>query len=307
MIITRLRGGLGNQLFQYACGRALSLRTDNPQKLDIEGYERAANGDTPRSYLLSHFNIIEDIATLDEIRRLKYPFGIASKAWRYASTKFLRRFNTGYIPRYMHAKGDIYLDGFWQTELYFADTETTIRKELTLKDPLGATAQTFADQIVAAKKNGVTTVSLHVRRGDVARDAFKNPYYGITTPAYYKKALAALVEKLAARAGNGENAARQNIRIFVFSDGIEWTKENIDIPFPTTYVDGGDASNKIADYEDLALMSMCDHNIVANSSFSWWGAWLNPNPEKIVIAPKDWIRTNKHRHKDTVPSSWIRV
>lgn len=302
MIITRLSGGLGNQLFQYAYGRALSLRSNNPLKLDIEGLIRSAKGDTPRPYQLSHFAIHADIATPEEIAKLKYPFGIISKGWRYASVKFLRRFNVGFEPRtFSHFEriakkgGNVYLYGFWQTERYFAEAADTLRADFTLKERLGAPAQTFADKIVAAKRDGIATVSLHVRRGDVARDAMKNPYYGITTPEYYSSALTAIAERL--------GPAASNMQIFVFSDGIKWTRQNISIPYPVAYVEGAG----IADYEELFLMSLCDHNIIANSSFSWWGAWLNPNPAKIVIAPKRWIRKRQKQHIDICPSTWLRI
>lgn len=302
MIISRLSGGLGNQLFQYAYGRALSLRSGSPLKLDIDGLVRSAKGDTPRPYLLSHFNIQAEIATIDEIRRLKYPLGIVSKGWRYASTKILRKFNVGFEPglfaRYARraAKGgDIYLYGFWQTERYFEGAEDAVRADLTLKDPFGPAAAGIFAKINSAKRDGFMTISLHVRRGDVARDAMKNLYFGISTPEYYARAFDYLKSRF----------SQLSIKpmVFVFSDDIEWAKQNISMPYPATYVEGAG----IADYEDLVLMSSCDHHIIANSSFSWWGAWLDVSPNKIVIAPKEWIRKKRRQHRDTVPSSWIRV
>jgi Glycosyl transferase family 11 len=304
MIILTLKGGLGNQLFQYACGRAICLRTGNSMKLDASGYEKTRNSDTPREYVLSKFNIHnEQIASESEIQRSKYPHGIFSKLYRRIRTK-IGLFNVGFVPRILYKKGDAYLDGYWQTEKYFLDQAPTIRKELTLKNPLGQSAQHFDDLIVTQKN----------RRGDVARDAWKNMYYGITTPEYYRRALIALTERIGASAGhtavddvNNKTILnlpeKQPLHIFVFSDDIEWVKQNIPIPFSTTYIQGAG----IADYEELTLMSRCDHHIIANSSFSWWGAWLNPNPEKIVIAPKQWIRKRQWQHKDICPPEWVRV
>jgi hypothetical protein len=290
MIIINLKGGIGNQMFQYACGKALSLRNGEPIKLDITGYERTRNSDTPREYSLSYFNIsATDIASDDEIRSLKYSLGIVSKGWRLVKVRILRQFNTGWNPRILSKKGGLYLDGFWQSERYFLDRADTIRSEFTLKNALGDEASRVADEI----KKCPLSVSLHVRRGDVVRNAATNPYYGICTPEYYSKALSAMAQKVGS----------EDFRVFVFSDDIDWVKENIVIPGPTSYV----SCPKIPDYKELALMSMCKHNIIANSSFSWWGAWLNKNQDKIVIAPKEWIQRNKRWHKDTVPKSWIRI
>jgi hypothetical protein len=290
MIITKLKGGLGNQMFQYACGRALSLRNKDQLKLDISGYERQGT-DTPRSYSLSHFKIKETtIATPGEISKIA--FSIKDMLRR----KLLRDFNIGWKKNIILKKGDIYLDGFWQTEKYFSDVGDAIKKEFTLTNPLGKNAAAIAEMISSEQSAQSTpSVSVHIRRGDVARDAATNPYFGCTPPEYYSRALQYLAERI------------KNFRVFVFSDDIEWVTKNIAIPYPTTYVSSNDPARQIPDYEELALMSLCDHNIIANSSFSWWGAWLNPRMDKIVIAPKKWIQRGEKIHKDTVPPSWIRL
>ncbi len=277
MIITKLKGGLGNQLFQYAYGRNLELKGKNIL-FDISFYAgNKAKTDTARNFKLNSFNIKTKAKFSDD----RHPF-------------------LDFIDRIL-----IYLNlsdgGFWQSEKYFIDHADIIREEFTLKEPLGTSAQNLAYIVLGAKKNSAT-VSLHVRRGDVARDAWKNPYYGITTPEYYKNAIEVLAEKIGATDAT-KNSFAPSIHIFVFSDDIEWVKQNIKIPFPTTFVQGND----IADYEELTLMSMCDHHIIANSSFSWWGAWLNPNPDKIIIAPKQWIRKKQRQHKDICPVNWSRV
>jgi hypothetical protein len=295
MIITRLNGGLGNQMFQYACGRALALRNRDSLKLDISGYGagRSNGTDTPRKYSLSHFNIEEDIASENEITKARYPLGAVSKYSDIFRKKILRQFNVGFIPKIFHSKtagSSFYLDGFWQSEKYFADWADEIRREFTLKKAMSPAARAIANAM--ASNNGNTpSVSIHIRRGDVARDAATNPYYGIATPEYYSKALQYITKKTG------------TFRVFVFSDDIEWTKKNIAIPYPTTYVSGA----TIPDYEEMILMGMCDHNIVANSSFSWWGAWLNQNPGKIVVAPAVWSKRNKKWHTDTVPKTWTRL
>jgi hypothetical protein len=254
--------------------------------LDLSNYAKSSGIDTSRQYGLGNFNITENIATNDEISKLKYPQGVFSVYYKKIRTK-LHLFNISFVPRMIKKKGDIYLDGYWQTEKYFVDFAEQIRKDLTLKNPFSNDAKAFSDQIKSTKPS----VSMHMRRGDYANDKNTNRYWGTCNNEYYFKALNYLVSKVGA-----------NMHVFVFSDDIEWVKKNISIAYPTTYVSSPD----IADYEEMSLMSMCDHNIIANSSFGWWGAWLNKNPGKIVVAPKRWTTKGNFAFRDIVPASWIR-
>ena len=314
MIITNLKGGLGNQIFQYATGRALLLRqndmtknkvsskrnnnakinisetntiTDN-LKLDITGYSSSNGIDTLRHYALSVFNIKADIATVDEIKKIKYPFGIISKGWRYFRVKFLRQFNIKFVKRIYNCKGSIYLDGFFHSEKYFLDYENEIRKDLTLVNPMGLKSKEVSDKI----KNINNSVSLHVRRGDYVTEKTTNKHHGTCSPEYYSKALDYIVSKI----GN-------DINIFVFSDDIEWVKVNMPLKYNCTYV----SSPEIRDYEELVLMSKCKNNIIANSSFSWWGAWLNQNRDKIVVTPSRWVMDGQSNYKDMIPETWHKI
>ena len=291
MILINLKGGLGNQLFQYATGRALSLRNDNKLKLDITGYSKNNNIDTVRHYALSPFDIKAEIASAAEIKKLKYPFGLISKGWRFFKTTALRIFNISFNPKIFYSKKPLYLDGFFQTERYFIDKEDEIRKDLTLKDSLSPRALEVLSKINSCPNS----VSLHVRRGDYVSDKSTNLHHGTCDPSYYTKA----VEYMSTKIGN-------NIHIFVFSDGIEWAKENIKFPYETSYV-SPIKSTPLDEIEELILMSKCKHNIIANSSFSWWGAWLNQNRDKIVIAPKRWVLMGEKNYKDIIPSTWHRI
>jgi len=292
-------------MFQYACGRALALRNENDDlKLDISGYSRQHPGDAFRTYSLSNFAIAENIADENEIVKAHYPFGTLSKYTEIFRKKILRQFNVGFVPYILRKKTagrTIYLDGFWQSEKYFADFADDIRREFTLKKPLGVAARTIANAMDSRNGNS-PSVSIHIRRGDIVDDGGKSGLFGIATPEYYSRALIHVAEKLTAH-------GVKNFRVFVFSDDIEWTKKNLVIPYPTTYVSGTLENGKpaIADYEEIILMSLCSHNIIANSSFSWWGAWLNKNPEKIVIAPIRWSTNHENWHTETVPVSWIRI
>lgn len=287
MIIVNLKGGLGNQMFQYACGRALSLRHNNrPLKLDTFGLERANKvGDIYRPYTLSHFNIQENLATEMEIKMLKYPFGIFSKIRRYTRAKVLRKFYTEFIPDVLHWSGDIYLDGFWQSEKYFKDVESVIRTDFTLRTPLLEDAKEVKTKIV----NASCPVSIHVRRGDYVN----SPMHDTQNISYYDEAVRRMLELF------------PHSHFFVFSDDISWVQKNISFPTEATFV----SFFLLKDYEELFLMSLCHHHIIANSTFSWWGAWLNESREKVVFAPKKWVNgpANYKKFKDIIPESWIRI
>lgn len=293
MIIIRFKGGLGNQLFQYACGRSLLINQSEIESvrnllLDITWYGIPISHDTPRKFLLNKFNTIGSIASLKEIIRIKYPYGYISRISRFIKIRIFRKGNPSFTDKFLNKKGDIYLDGFFQTEKYFADQAQTIRKELTLKNPLSRPALKIQNDIM----NSNNSVSLHIRRGDYVENAKTNQYHGTCSLGYYSKALEYITNKIG-----------RDINIFVFSDDIDWVKNNLKFDFPTTYV----SSKEIPDYEELILMSKCKHNIIANSSFSWWGAWLNNNSGKIVIAPKRWANKDEDSFKDIIPSSWIKI
>jgi hypothetical protein len=299
MVIAKLKGGLGNQMFQYAYGRAFALRKKDTLKIDITSYKQKST-DTPREYSLSHFMIDAgiSIANDNEIRVAQYPHGRLSKYQQIFSQKILRRFNVGWNPRYFSSKmlavKHNYLDGFWQSHKFFESISPIIQNEFKLRESFQPEAQKVADLIQNSKQQNISAISIHVRRGDVARDAKTNPYYGICTPEYYTKAI------------NCVRAKYPNLRFFVFSDDIDWVKQNIPLPrtdSETVFV----SRPEITDYEELILMSQCSHNIIANSSFSWWAAWLNQNPHKTVIAPKEWITKHKNWHTDTIPPSWTRI
>lgn len=295
MIIVNIKGGLGNQLFQYAAGRALLLRRnrrngkEDELKIDIGGYEKQNLINTQRRYLLSKFNINAGIASIEEINRIKYPNGIISKIYSYIRRKIFRQFNIGFNNSIFNSTDPLYLDGFFQTEKYFNDAEIEIRKEITLRNPLSTESKMILVQI---NEHSNISISLHIRRGDYINDRKTNLHHGICSIEYYYNALKHITSKLG-----------ENVKVFMFSDDITWVQQNIVLKYPTIYV----SVLGIPDYEELILMSSCKHNIISNSSFSWWGAWLNPNPNKIVISPKKWSLKNIRSRKDITPAKWIKI
>jgi hypothetical protein len=286
MIILQLKAGLGNQMFQYAFGKALAIQNNDVLKMDLIECIRT---DNPLwKYRLGVFVLEQNFASPEEAGLLQFPRGELSRFYFKLRTK-LGLFNIGFVPRFTKKKGNVYLNGFWQTEKYFKDFPDQIRAEFALKDPIGNHASLFMDSI----KKSSGTVSLHIRRTDYANNTAINNMYGTFTIQYYIDALKYISSKV-----NGP------LHIFFFSDDIEWVKNNLKVPYEATYVYSPD----IKDHEELVLMSACDHNIICNSTFSWWGAWMNRNPDKIVVAPKIWARTKRNRdYKDIVPSSWIRL
>ncbi|MBU4289010.1 MAG: alpha-1,2-fucosyltransferase [Proteobacteria bacterium] len=288
MIIVRLIGGLGNQLFQYALARRLSLLHDVPLKLDISQFETYKL----RRYSLNVFNIIEDYATEGDIVRIKEK-GFAS--FRRLTEKLLPYYKRSYIhersfhfdPNILKSSKDVYLEGYWQSERYFKYIEDIICREFTVKIKPDAINERTTEHI-----NTVNAVSLHIRRVDYISNAAIYQFHGTCTLAYYQQAVEIISQKVSSP------------HFFVFSDDILWAKENLMLTYPTIFISHNNATK---DFEDLRLMIQCKHHIIANSSFSWWGAWLNNNPDKIVIAPKKWFNDESIDTKDLLPEEWIRI
>ncbi|MBE7170980.1 MAG: alpha-1,2-fucosyltransferase [Williamsia sp.] len=277
MIIVKLISGLGNQLFQYAIGRQLSIKRGVPLKLDTSFFQTQHL----RSYKLDHYNIQAEIASEEEVasylRRYK-SLHLADRIYRKLERqlpKQIRRYYKegewwGYEPQLLKAGGKVYLDGYWQHHRYFEHLYPQIREELTLKNRDASQAGKLEAEIVQNN----SAVSLHIRRGDYLSDKTTSDFMGVLPLDYYHRAISYLGQKL------------PDPSYYVFSDDLEWAKENLRTDGSMQFVEmpGG---NK--DYAELDLMSKCRHNIIANSSFSWWGAFLNPNPGKIVIAPNKWV------------------
>lgn len=180
---------------------------------------------------------------------------------------------------------DGYIEWYFQTEKYFSDYMQAIRRDFTFRQPLEWKNKDFLQKV--EWKN---TIAIHVRRGDYL--LAKNSYIGLTSLEYYRTAIAMMQERI------------ENPVFVFFSDDIEWVQENLEIVDESYYIDWNTWAKN---HEDMRLMSLCRHNIIANSSFSWWGAWLNENPEKIVIAPKRWFHTSAIDSSDVVPVGWIKL
>jgi hypothetical protein len=271
MIIVKFQGGLGNQLFQYAFGRAVSKRLNTSLGLDTNWFRKSKN----REFELDTFNV--------EGKKI----GILWRFFHYKKMKMFQEKTPNFDSEALKISDNSLLEGYWQSEKYFKDIQSELRQELTLKHSLGKTAEEWAQKIKKTE-----SVSVHIRRGDYL-DPKHADILGVIPLSYYENAANFLIGK------------NQRFIFFIFSDDIDWAKENIHLPGQSEFV--SDGNRKIQPKEEMILMSICKHNIIANSSFSWWGAWLNTHSEKIVVSPKKWFLDEKRIPQDLIPSSWIQM
>ncbi len=287
--IVRLRGGLGNQLFQYAAARVYGMAHNIQFKADVTGYKNPDQQRVPRGYKLDKFNLNLDIASEEEVRSYKYPFGILSKIWRGVKTKILKLDYLDYHPNYFKRKIK-YLDGYFQSPLYYTTCQNLIQRECTVKK------EYISEKAKEIEKRMCDTlsISVHVRRGDLVTEIDAAKAQGLCSLDYYEKSVETMKGMI--------SAPGVVPTFFVFSDDIFWVEDHLVMPENTVFV----SKEKLEDYEELHLMTQCKHNIIGNSTFSWWGAWLNENVGKIVMAPRQWTVRNTE-HPTIIPKEWIRI
>ncbi len=313
MVIIRLSGGLGNQMFEYALYLSLKAQGKTVKIDDISDY-RAADR---RPMQLGLFTGTYERASREEIIRFtdssmaltqrirRKLTGRRSLVWREKSME--------YDPEVMELD-QVYLEGFFQSEKYFAPVKEEVRRALQFRgmeegnDPIGNTSGAGGSSAappvlrpspafrlspayrdILGRIRSSRSVSIHVRRGDYLDASHKGIYEGICTCEYYEKAISLIEQEI------------PQAEFFLFTNDVEWTKEHLSGQ-RRTVVEGG---SEETGYLDLYLMSQCEHNIIANSSFSWWGAWLNPNPDKKVIAPARWL--NGQECRDIYTEGMIRI
>jgi hypothetical protein len=289
MIIAKLNGGLGNQLFQYAAGYSLAIKNIDTLKIDVEAYQVGQNKKQIfRNLDIADFLISAAIASPDEINKTKNPWGYFSKIYRLIKQKILKIYYIDWHPEILKQEGDIYLDGYFQTEKYFIDYVDLIRKEFTLNSELYKTIKPIVEEI----QGNPISVSLHIRRGDYVENPTVKKYHLVCDMGYYINAVSAMQNKF------------PNLMLYIFSDDPDWVKENLPVSVATTFISSGkSAPNSLKPSQELVLMSKCDHHIISNSSFSWWGAYLNESTGKIVLAPNLWNK-GLTPQPNILPDSW---
>lgn len=293
MIIVNLKGGIGNQLFQYALGRHLSLKNNTELLFDISTFRTYKW----HKYSLNLFSIEEKYfkQSIKNWVKLKMFSSFTQSRVYYKRFKLIEDTAGPFDANILNAGKNTYLDGYWQSEKYFKDIRMIILKDLEIKRALTGINKEISESI-----NAFDSVSIHIRRGNYVSNSEVNRIHGTCTSVYYDNSILYILQKV------------QNPHFFIFSDEIDWAKSNFRINYPHTFVDnnkGFDGENyqDEKNVDDLRLMSQCKHNIIANSSFSWWGAWLNKNPGKIVIAPLSWYKDQNTDTRDLLPDSWVRL
>ena len=282
-IVVALEGGLGNQMFQYAAGRAMSLRSGRPLVLDL----RQLLGHGQRAYGLGDFQLGEGLKLLAEgppvrsgrLQRLIRRITSGEQTFREASFTYDERIRSVEAP--------VRLEGYFQSERYFAEAADALRSELRPRPELAAEIEAMAERLLPSGP----CVSLHVRRGD-----YTNPttmaVHGLVMPDYYERALRAVTERVG------------QITVCVFTDEPAWVRANLRLPAETRFL----SEHTRTALQDLVLMSRCSHHITANSSFSWWGAWLNPRADKVIVTPEQWFQPAAGLDtRDLRPAGWLKA
>lgn len=305
MIITRLLGGLGNQMFQYAAGLALAEAHRTVLKLDVSWFRHNPAYEPHNRYALSCFNITEQFATRREIDDLRGLQLATTERWAASLARRLRLFRIAALhqsgtrwyrqpghrhdPAFHSLPDESYLEGMFQSEQFFARVADLLRLHFSFRYPAPPAVAAMAERI----RSGGPSAFVHFRRGDYLTNPDFAREIGCLDGAYYQEATARLAEQ------------HPGLTLYAFSDDMDWVEANFHPPLPCVFVR---ATAPWHSYDKIRLMALCDHAILSNSTFAWWGAWLNPSTEKTVIAPDPWFPpASPHDARDLVPDSWTRL
>jgi len=303
-IIARVFAGFGNQMFQYACGKAVASRLKADLYLDLSWFY---NGN--RIFALdifpniNYYELPQRNSFINKI--IRHPF--VNKIIRHPfinkiialGINILCRMKYVIIEPY-HAywegieqiKSSVVLYGFWQNEKYFSFISSVIKHDFQFPEFDSFEAKNMAGKITKTP----FSICVHVRRGDYIEDPRINKFHGVCSPDYYKEAINIIIDK---------SEEKMNPELYLFSDDPDWVKNNFNTcGLPSFVVDIEDHKKK--PYHDMHLMSLCQHHIIANSSFSWWGAWLS-SKNGIVVAPKRWFADEKMKSYNPSVESWITI
>lgn len=296
MIVVKLAGGMGNQMFQYAAGRHLAAKYDTELKLDLSFLQDKTPkiNFTHREYDLGLFNIEQRFATSEEVvkfgryRRLNRVIYVLRQKLDQKLPVYVRENPYRFDQKFFNIPDNAYIEGYWQSEKYFKAIESDIRREFSFRNGLDANGREMAARI-----SSVNAVCINVRRGDYVTNPAANLHHGVCSVDYFTRAVAEIVARV------------PDPHFFIFSDDLEWCRENLYLDRPCTIVGDAYAGEKYG--QKLNLMTMCRHFIIPNSSFGWWGAWLSTNPGKVVVAPARWCQNPRVDSKDTTPPEWLRI
>lgn len=291
MKIVNILGGLGNQMFQYALALALQYQCKDMSEVRID--PRAFRGyPIHNGYELKRiFNVKIPEATINEVMKVAYPY-LNYRIWQLCrllpkrSTMKYEWKSMAYDESVFTDTRDLYLIGYWQTERYFR----SIRSEILKAFAFPSFTSNSQNETLSKELQQRRSIAVHIRRGDYLKISNTS---GICTIDYYKKAIAYM-----------QGASSPEL-FAIFSDDIDWCMEQFEAIIGNTDIRFVNWNKEEECFRDMQLMSLCKHNIIANSSFSWWGAWLNQNPDKIVIAPSRWM--NSEGWSEIIPEDWITI
>jgi hypothetical protein len=283
MILVQVKGGLGSQMFQYALGRALSIELKTPLLLDTSSFDDNSLYDFDLNKLNTKFELADSKIvkqTRDGKFRKMISIMIPGLSKMYKEKQF------HYDPMVLSIKDGSYIVGDWKSYRYFEKIRPVLLEDFSPKYGLSPKAMEISDKI----KN-CESVSFHIRRGEYVTNPEAHHYHGVMPLDYFITGLGQIKANL------------KKPEIFVFSDDPNWAKGHLKLQYPIHIV----SDYYLKNFEEMKLMSQCKVNIIANSSFSWWAAYLNQNPDKKVIAPVNWFRNSNNDTSDLIPKGWIRI
>lgn len=285
MIITQITGGLGNQLFQYAAGYAISKKLNTELYLHFYLHESDTKRKAAIAELLTDLNWIGA-----EVVGTYIPKNTMERLWQrilpFSKKTFYKESHFHFDEQIRYVNDNTYLKGFWQSEKYFLEYADEIKMKL-----ISAVSKIEIAPELLEKINAHPSISVHVRKGDYLKTPYLTYYHQLPNE-YYKKGVEQILSTI------------PNAKIFVFTDDIEWVNQHFDIGYEYEMISG---KYSFSVFDDMKAMIACDHHVIANSSFSWWTAWLSTGENKKVVAPAKWFNEGPSDTEDLVPSSWIKV
>lgn len=292
MIIVKLMGGLGNQMFQYAFGKHLAVKYNTDLKLDISFLQNrnvSIKNHVYRNYDLDIFELAPQFALNEEVGKLTNYFN--DPYLNFLARKIMGRtkahvFETdmSFMATAFNSPDNVFLEGYWQSEKYFKPILNSLKIDFTIKGDSPREVKILTEEILSKQ-----AVCVNLRRGDF----LVSSTHGVCSPEYYYKAEQKIL------------SIYPDATFFVFSDDIDWCIQNLKFSVPTTFVQHYYAGDKFEWY--LHLMMQCKHFIIANSSFAWWAAYLAKNVDKTVIAPGKWVQSETLYNADIYPENWLTI
>jgi hypothetical protein len=296
-VIVSLYGGLGNQLFQFATALSLAQKKNGRVILDLSWFDKdhLSIGETPRAYALAVYDLGYDVLIQENTKKNSHkhlPRLIDSvlrgvRKYLYMGINRCREKSMKFHPNLMQSKLPIWLDGYWQSYKYFEDIQPALRRIIAVPGDMNSAMQAIYQDILEKD-----AICIHVRRGDYVTNPSAAQFHGLCDLSYYYAGINLITKNLT------------SAHAYIFSDDPLWVKDNFKIQIPSTVVDinGPDGA-----HQDLWLMAACKHFIIANSSLSWWGAWLSGHSNKVVIAPRQWFLNSQASTEDLIPNNWVRI